>query len=176
MYSTKYYYSDGSTHYHGTGAGEFSVMDQPVFSGDSDYTDELAEYFKKTSDNSVTWQLDSGPILDVYTATSTIQPAVSPAFSAERYQPTGCSAECLQVDVTQKISVYKSIKNIVFEAALEKWNQTGTGESCNEACNYNKEFRMAMPLQVAESESRFFYEVPMGVLEFKVNDLKKLQL
>jgi alpha-mannosidase len=174
MFSTKYYDdSSKTTPHHGIGAGEFSVMDQPVFSGDPDYDAILENYFKKTSDHSATWQVASGPIADVYTATYTLQPAKSPAYSAERYQPTGCTAECLQVDVTQRISVYKTLKNIVFEVALEKWNQDGSGETCNEACNYNKEFRMAIPLQVKEDDSSIFYEVPMGVLEFGVDDLKK---
>jgi len=173
MFSTKYYYSDGTTHYHGTGAGEFSVMDQPVFDGDADYNPILDGYYKKTSDEDAAWQVASGPVKDVYTATYTLQPAVSPDYPGERYQPTSCSAECLQVDVTQKISIYKTVKKIDFEIALEKWNQDGSGATCNEACNYNKEFRMALPLQITEDESRIFYEVPMGVLEFGVNDLEK---
>ncbi len=173
MFSTKYYYSDGTTHYHGTGAGEFSVMDEPVFEGNSDYTPELAGFYKKTSDHDVTWQVASGPVQDVYTATYTLQPAVSPAYPGEHHQPTSCPAECLQVDVTQKFSIYKTFKKIDFEVAIEKWNQTEAGETCEEACNYNKEFRMALPLRIAENDSRMFYEVPMGVLEFGVDDLQK---
>jgi alpha-mannosidase len=173
MFSSKYYYSDKTTHYHGTGAGEFSVMDQPVFSGDPDYDAVLEDFYKKTSDHNVTWQAASGPVRDVYTATYTLQPAVSPDYPGERYQPSGCSAECLQADVTQRISIYKSTKRILFELALEKWNQDGSGDTCNEACNYNKEFRMVFPLQVAEDDSRIFYEVPMGILELGVDDLQK---
>lgn len=63
--------------------------------------------------------------------------------------------------VIQRISVYHTIKRIDFDVVLEDF----TGE-------HNRQYRILFPLRMKTADSRIHYEVPMGVAEVGVSEMK----
>lgn len=66
--------------------------------------------------------------------------------------------------VIQRITVYHAIKKIDFDVTLENF----TGE-------HNRQYRILFPLNMKRASSRIHYEVPMGVAEVGVSEMKSIQ-
>ena len=65
--------------------------------------------------------------------------------------------------VIQRITVYHAIKKIDFDVTLENF----TGE-------HNRQYRILFPLNMKRASSRIHYEVPMGVAEVGVSEMKSI--
>lgn len=65
--------------------------------------------------------------------------------------------------VIQRITVYHAIKKIDFDVTLENF----TGE-------HNRQYRILFPLNMKTASSRIHYEVPMGVAEVGVSEMKSV--
>lgn len=65
--------------------------------------------------------------------------------------------------VIQRITVYHAIKKIDFDVTLENF----TGE-------HNRQYRILFPLNMKRASSRIHYEVPMGVAEVGVSEMKSV--
>ena len=78
---------------------------------------------------------------------TTFENAVQPAFAR----------------VIQRITVYHAIKKIDFDVTLENF----TGE-------HNRQYRILFPLNMKRASSRIHYEVPMGVAEVGVSEMKSV--
>ena len=63
----------------------------------------------------------------------------------------------------QRITVYHAIKKIDFDVTLENF----TGE-------HNRQYRILFPLNMKRASSRIHYEVPMGVAEVGVSEMKSV--
>jgi len=65
--------------------------------------------------------------------------------------------------VIQRITVYHAVKKIDFDVTLENF----TGE-------HNRQYRILFPLNMKRASSRIHYEVPMGVAEVGVSEMKSV--
>lgn len=65
--------------------------------------------------------------------------------------------------VIQRVTIYHDIKRIDFDVVLENF----TGE-------HNRQYRILFPLRMKTAASRIHYEVPMGVAEVGVSEMKSI--
>ena len=110
----------------GTGAGEFTAVQQPTMEG-----------FDKLSNHAPVWRMEEhGP---VYTSFAMRQPLST------------CT-------IVQKVMIYHDVKRIDVAVSILGWNG-----------DRYREFRMALPLAMRSPEVT--YQVPMGVVRFRKDEM-----